>query len=538
MVKVQSLLMISRGMAKIYACQKTIISFLGIYLTLVLVTEVTIIIFTCDHCTLKLAALIVSPLANFTTKITRFQKLLPNVSFDGTWKYHITELQNQLKTLRINILKNSSYKKTDWKIALKNASFITGKDVAFSFKLRHKLGKNFLNLNWYQRNNASDQVLPVHDRYYKPFASQPACDYYEHFYYSQLQWYDQWKLQISCNTSSFHLHTSSVSLQKIFDGPTNELAHHTSWTYSNSSEFSSYIGVVINAYVNPIGSIANSDLIIHPLNCYEDEIDAVFATSEAVATVDEVFVISQTWGDGHFYMNAKNLPRLALYTEFLQTHPNIYIHMASGDPVSNRWQRHAEESLRTLGIHPKRILRGNVRARIAYLPRSSICEHMLLLPEIQVLASRYHHFIQKNLFETEHSSLVLIVRDSPSGNRNIPRETYNKLIQQLQHLVSESSLSLELFDDRNNPTYYDTIRMFYRAKIIIGMHGAGLVNMIYSPPGAQVIEMMCQPPINVNFATIAGILGHRYHAFPVNGCPRNVTVGINHLVKVISTYIS
>ena len=514
-------------MANFFICGKTNL-FLRVYLVLVVSATILIIFFSEDQY-IHQKFCVDLHLKN-VTKVRKHQ-IIPSSASDLEWKHRVIMVQNELEILRVNL--SSPLIKSMTEIEIVNATLISGKAIDFVSQLRRQPDVHFLRLNWYEKiSSVLYHCLPIRSDYYKPFASQPVCDSYLKSYFKYPQWYDQWKLQISCNTSLFQQHTSPVGLENILNSKLNP----PRWSTYNSSELFSYIVLVKNAYVNKIGSVANKDVIIQPLNCYERVINATFDVSNAVPAVDEVFVTSQTWGDGHFYMNAKNLPRLALYIEFLQKFPSIYVHMASGPKKSLRWLQHAEESLRALGINPKRIIRGNVRARIVYLPRSSVCEHMLLLPEIQVLASRYHHFIQKNLFETEHSSLLLIVRDSPSGNRNIPRDTYNKLIQQLQHLINKSSLVLELFDDRDNPKYYDTIRMFYRAKIIIGMHGAGLANMIYSRPGTQVIEMMCQPPINVNFAITAGILGHRYHAFPANGCPRNVTIDINLLVEVISMY--
>lgn len=96
---------------------------------------------------------------------------------------------------------------------------------------------------------------------------------------------------------------------------------------------------------------------------------------------DEVFVISQFWGEGHFHYMMEDMPRLAPFLTFLRNHPTIVI------------QVHTPTAMLTalfvaLRLDPSRMVSGNVRGRIVYLPRSSMCGH-LLMSEGQLLAHEY-----------------------------------------------------------------------------------------------------------------------------------------------------
>lgn len=64
--------------------------------------------------------------------------------------------------------------------------------------------------------------------------------------------------------------------------------------------------------------------------------------------------------------------------------------------------------------------------------------------------------------------------------------------------------------------YLEQVATFSRAKIIIGLHGAGLTNMIYARPGAVVIELMPRSLGNNNFHKLATIKGHPYYSITVN----------------------
>ena len=72
-------------------------------------------------------------------------------------------------------------------------------------------------------------------------------------------------------------------------------------------------------------------------------------------------------------MTIENLPRLAVFIEFLRNHSNIRIHMSSGySQTSNkRAADHAAESLAALGIDPKRRVYDTVIGRLVYLLRTT-----------------------------------------------------------------------------------------------------------------------------------------------------------------------
>ena len=40
----------------------------------------------------------------------------------------------------------------------------------------------------------------------------------------------------------------------------------------------------------------------------------------------------------------------------------------------------------------------------------------------------------------------------------------------------------------------ETMRLFGSARMIVGVHGAGLVNMLFMPPGSHVVELLLPEP--------------------------------------------
>eukprot|EP00941_MAST-03F_sp_MAST-3F-sp1_P005660 g5660.t1 len=67
----------------------------------------------------------------------------------------------------------------------------------------------------------------------------------------------------------------------------------------------------------------------------------------------------------------------------------------------------------------------------------------------------------------------------------------------------------------NSFSFKDTVELFREASIIIGIHGAGLSNMIFTPPGAHVLEVSL-PQFHAHyFANMAAALDHVYWQVPL-----------------------
>lgn len=61
----------------------------------------------------------------------------------------------------------------------------------------------------------------------------------------------------------------------------------------------------------------------------------------------------------------------------------------------------------------------------------------------------------------------------------------------------------------------DTIALFRRAKVVLGVHGAGLAHTIFTAPGTAVIEFLFlfDPPMM--FWHASGAMGLKYHMLPL-----------------------
>ena len=463
--------------------------------------------------------------------------------FEVTLKSRLEQYQNELADIRWKFL----YKVT-------NMSFVRSSKVVIHRPIiDEKQAPNYiatllnqskdviytLILNWTYHNiedKKTNSVLPV-NLYFKPFATLPVCNNFG-------AKFSKWKDKVTCNISEekkqlqFALNVSILN-SSIFENSVVSLRPFT----VAKLDYYSYISLVQNVVINDLGNVISDDFIVLPDGCRPNANSKIkIPLYDELIVYDEIFVTTQYWGASYFHMTIENLPRLAAFIEFLRNHSSIRIHMSNdlSQTANKRAANHAAQSLAALGIDPKRMVYGTVIGRLVYLPRITPCGNGLLA-EVQILAARYHNYISKYLNENQHSSVVLIIRQGAQNGRNMPRSVYDQIQTMLTKLLVNSRLKLETFDDKKRLSFSETLRLFYRARMVIGLHGAGLANVIYSRPGTVVIEMLCQPSSEVNpcYIHTAGILGHRYHAIPAYGCSnKNAYINITELEDTVTMFLN
>ena len=269
-------------------------------------------------------------------------------------KSRLEEYQNELTDVR-------------WKFLyqLTNMSFVlSSKDVHRTIideKLSHDYIATLLNqskevlhtliLDWTYYNvkdKKTYSVLPV-NLYYKPFATLPVCNNFGAR--------SMWKNKVSCNITEEknQLQIAANTLNVKRASFNNSVVNSSPFVFTKL-EYKSYISLIPNAVINEAGNVINGDLIIMSQGCRPHaKANMTIPHYDTLKVYEEIFVTTQYWGAGYFHMTIENLPRLAVFIEFLRNHSNIRIHMSNGySRTSNkRAADHAAESLAALGINPK-----------------------------------------------------------------------------------------------------------------------------------------------------------------------------------------
>jgi len=131
--------------------------------------------------------------------------------------------------------------------------------------------------------------------------------------------------------------------------------------------------------------------------------------------------------------------------------------------------------------------------------------------------------------------LILIRR---SGSRHFTERAAIEVA--LTQAAADYNLEFALFIDNPSPSLNDTMRLFHSAVMVIGPHGAGLANIVFSQPGTYVIEGVCNNPhINLCFHRLAVVLGHHWHGIiSRQGCEDVIDVDASSIATIVRAYLS
>jgi capsular polysaccharide biosynthesis protein len=242
----------------------------------------------------------------------------------------------------------------------------------------------------------------------------------------------------------------------------------------------------------------------------------------------EVFVISQYWGYGYYHGMIEVLPRVAPFLDFLRTNRDIKVLVAETEPDSR-----LNQLLTMFGINFARLVSGDVRAQIAYVPPVTHCG-TARVQQTQLLSSLYRQYIRQN-FPAERQHRLILIRRSKQ-RRFLHQTDIEKVVKSA---ARDFGLTYTLFIDNPSPSINDTMRMFHSAVMIVAPHGAGEANVIFSPPGVYLIEGVCHPPYtNLCHRHTAYILGHHWHGIiSRQGCTDVVDVTAAQIDEAVREHL-
>ena len=289
-----------------------------------------------------------------------------------------------------------------------------------------------------------------------------------------------------------------------------------------------YMHIANNAVIINSGEIFTNDMKLAPFGC-NPNLDPIPPRDYGNSPIyDEVFIISQHWGNTYFHKMLEDLPRLAPYLEFLQNNTQIRIHVQD-------LNCHTMDIIEFIGLDPSRLVMGTIRAKIVYLPQATPCGFPNV-QETQILSQIFREKLV-HLHGKQKQNYIIYIQRTFSRQMVRRLQIWSLLI----NLAKEYNLTFEIFPDFPSQPLIDTMIMFNKAKLIVAPHGAGLSNIIYSEPGTYIIEGICnRPHVNLCYQRAAHILGHHYHAIPSRnpvGCEIVIDIDEVEIERVARVYL-
>ncbi len=208
---------------------------------------------------------------------------------------------------------------------------------------------------------------------------------------------------------------------------------------------------------------------------------------------EEVFTIAQFWGSGFFHSTLENLPRLAPYISYLRRNPHIKIHALARHPF-----------LPLLGLDPGRIVSGNVRAKILYMPAGGPCGNPPVF-STQMLSLQ----LRPNPHNTDQRNNIILIKRS----RKRWFKRHDSILKMMETMAQPLGFYVSVFADKPLPGLNLTRELFATAFLVVAPHGAGEANLLFSRPGTVLMEGLCYAggKINLCYKSMAETLGLRYH---------------------------
>ena len=146
--------------------------------------------------------------------------------------------------------------------------------------------------------------------------------------------------------------------------------------------------------------------------------------------------------------------------------------------------------------------------------------------------------------EQSRNTVVFISRntDSLSGKQSRVILNEGAVIEAFVKVCNErnaghpgaSKLHFEIFRG-DNYNQRDTISLFRRARVIIGIHGAGLANAVYCAPGTALLEIALATPRHRDYMHLAMSLGHTYWLVDIiaNSLESAVSLDVTQVAAVL-----
>lgn len=245
---------------------------------------------------------------------------------------------------------------------------------------------------------------------------------------------------------------------------------------------------------------------VNPLHCsamdYRRPVDCDVIMNATF--VREVFVVTQDAVGNYYHSLIEHFTRLAAYVILLRQHPSIALHVSShGAKLIDMYK--------VLYGLTNPIVTGIVTAGRIYVPHGGGCHNPHLM-SVQLTSELYHSYIASHLRVPPssdsyiHPPTIIIFKRKLRALRN-----HDKLVQVVRRLCKGTHFQVIVFDDANLPKQDEMMLQFFRARLIIGPHGAGFANIVFAQPGATVIEVHCRNKIRPSIRLLAMKLGMRYY---------------------------
>lgn len=232
--------------------------------------------------------------------------------------------------------------------------------------------------------------------------------------------------------------------------------------------------------------------------------------SNDVVVEDRVFVLGEVDDTYVYHIHLEIMPRIIYHLDFIKNNPDIKISIGCDTKKSHDQTMsgldHGLLSMKPImelaGISMDRlIVHKHVYAKEVYFPMEGGCQDPVY-NTWQILNMRKYFFDKLNITEQDQyqkKPVMMLMKRSSAAKHT--RNSHDLVRQWSDGFADKMLTSLQnkfpryrvvLFTDRNETLmkcFECQIRAFAEVDVLIGIHGAGLANIVYMKPNSAVIEI-------------------------------------------------
>lgn len=238
-----------------------------------------------------------------------------------------------------------------------------------------------------------------------------------------------------------------------------------------------------------------------------------------MARLDKAVWIIDDWSCGYFHWITDALPRLVATEGYLKNHrvllPEEYRSITFIGQSLDMLKRKYAYYNRRKGIRVAEMLLPSHTSKIGNYNRNLI----------SILRSK---FLAK---EGERASRKIFISRQKSDKRKITNEN------EVQVMLQDLGYEIHFFEQYS---FGEQLLVMRQTSHLIGIHGAGLTNMLFMPESAKVLELRNEgDALNNCYFTLASDIGHDYYYCLCHGDSKdthsvNLTVDLDKLKRIVS----